>query len=83
MNRTEISGTVSSYGYRQAMVTNPLIVSPATHGADLWQELADRAGVRPDNHQCFTVTAEDGSTVHYMFSDESMYMGFHLTVRPW
>ena len=80
---TQISGVVTHYPYRTAMVGDIVICGPSAHYSDLWQALADESFTRPDNHQVFAVTNEAGFVLYFMFSDDKTYIGTKIMVGDW
>ena len=81
-NRTKLQGEVTHYPYRTARVANVLITGPDSHYADLWQELADTAGVKASNHEVYAIT-NDGGTLYIEFSDCKTYIGTKLIEGRW
>jgi hypothetical protein len=82
-NRTYIEGKVTHFPYRTAMVRGALVTAPTSHHAELWEELANTAGVRPENHQVYGVTNEAGETVYFMFSDNVVSIGTQIVEGSW
>lgn len=84
--------SVVCHPYRSARVTKPFLKLPREHLGDLERKLADDAGVRMDNHTCYTVDLgfthsfmHIGSpqVIHIMFSDSAAIFGYDIEVKGW
>lgn len=78
-----ISGDVKQYSYRTANVRDVLFTIPRNLVRPLEAHLAEKAGVREDNHTVYEIR-DYGKKVYYiLFSDFSAVFARTVVERSW
>lgn len=78
----EIEGPVQFYPYRTARVTNITATYEGPCVRETEAQLAEAAGVRPDNHTVYGLTV-DGQQYYIFFTDGKAYGGPTVIEGRW
>ena len=81
----DFNTTVKCSRYRTAQVKSILfkIQRNTSEWRNFETKLAERADVCRDNHVVYTVTHQDGTELHFMCSDFTVYVGTKLVEGIW
>ncbi len=78
-----ITEEVKCYPYRTATVRDRFLSLPRKLVRALEEELARKAGVRPDNHVVYEFIHENRDTVYVLFTDHKAHFGKTLYEGRW
>ena len=78
-----LTGEVKCYPYRTASVRERFMSLPRLLVHELEEQLAQKAGVRPDNHTVYEFIDESRETIYVLFSDFKASFGKTLYEHRW
>jgi hypothetical protein len=79
----KVRGTVKQFTYRTARLGDVFLRVPRDTVDALERQLADKAGVRTDNHVVYEITQNDNPPTYILFSDFDAFFGHSVREERW